>query len=173
MEARSTATIEAAADRIHSAAIHLLRYARREDVASGLGPARLSALSVVVFAGPLTLGELAAAEGVRPPTMSRLVDALGDAGLVHRREHGSDRCIVRIVATAKGTRLLQRARGRRIAALVDVLRDLDGREVRVVAEAAELIERALAAERRGNAAPAAAAGARSTNARAASRRSRS
>ncbi|MDQ3996553.1 MAG: hypothetical protein M3303_05995, partial [Gemmatimonadota bacterium] len=64
------------ADRLHSAAIHLLRRLRREDARTGLSGPRLSALSVVVFAGPLTLGELAAAEQVRPPTMTRLVRAL-------------------------------------------------------------------------------------------------
>src|SRR5258705_3126399 len=61
------------ADRLHSAAIHLLRFARKEDVLSGEGPARLSALSVLVFGGPMTLGQLASAEQVKPPTMSRIV----------------------------------------------------------------------------------------------------
>ena len=61
------------ADRLHSAAIHLLRRVRQQDVATGEGPARLSALSVLVFGGPKTLGELAAAEQVKPPTMSRIV----------------------------------------------------------------------------------------------------
>src|SRR5271170_6671053 len=70
----------AAADRLHSAAIHLLRRVRLKDVASGVGPAQLSALSVLVFAGPKTLGQLAAAEQVKPPTMSRIV-----AGLKRRR----------------------------------------------------------------------------------------
>src|SRR5919206_339955 len=51
-----------AADRFHSAAIHALRHVRREDPASGLSAARLSALSVLAFGGPRTLGELAAAE---------------------------------------------------------------------------------------------------------------
>jgi DNA-binding MarR family transcriptional regulator len=63
----------AAADRLHSAAIHLLRRVRQQDTASGVGPAQLSALSVLVFAGPKTLGDLAAAEQVKPPTMSRVV----------------------------------------------------------------------------------------------------
>jgi hypothetical protein len=66
---------EAIADRLHSAAIHLLRRLRREDATSGLSAPRLSALSVIVFGGPLTLGELANAEQVRPPTMTRLVSA--------------------------------------------------------------------------------------------------
>ena len=67
----------AVADRLHSAAIHLLRRVRKQDVATGEGPARLSALSVLVFGGPKTLGELAAAEQVKPPTMSRIVGRSG------------------------------------------------------------------------------------------------
>src|SRR5271169_3195797 len=66
----------AAADCLHSAAIHLLRRVRKQDSASGVGPAQLSALSVLVFAGPKTLGELAAAEQVKPPTMSRIAAGL-------------------------------------------------------------------------------------------------
>ncbi len=62
-----TPTHHAVADRLHSAAIHLLRRLRRTDEATGLSPARLSALSVVVYAGPRTLGELAGIEQVRPP----------------------------------------------------------------------------------------------------------
>src|SRR3954463_14052103 len=72
------------ADRLHSTAIHLLRRVRKQDVAIGQGPARLSALSVLVFGGPKTLGELAAAEQVKPPTMSRIV-----AGVGGRRVGGS------------------------------------------------------------------------------------
>src|SRR5262245_61894154 len=107
--------IESAADRLHSAAIHLLRRVRKEDGRSGVTPSRLSALSVVVFAGPLTLGELAAAEQVRPPTITNIVAGLEEAGLV-RRITGADRRSVVVSATPKGTRLLQRARQRRIDA---------------------------------------------------------
>src|SRR3954466_16021151 len=72
------------ADRLHSAAIHLLRRLRREDDASGLPAPQLSALSVIVFGGPVTLGQVAAAEQVRPPTITRLVVALEQGGLVDR-----------------------------------------------------------------------------------------
>jgi DNA-binding transcriptional ArsR family regulator len=71
------------ADRLHSAAIHLLRGLRKRDRESGIGPAQLSALSVLAFGGPRSLAELADAEQVRPPTMSRIVAALERAGLVH------------------------------------------------------------------------------------------
>src|SRR5215467_4818593 len=88
------------ADRLHSAAIHLLRLVRVQDTASGLGPARLSALSVIVFGGPVSLNDLARAEQVRPPTMSRIVDALEAAGLVHRLPNKRDRRAVLIETTS-------------------------------------------------------------------------
>src|SRR5271170_2056713 len=100
------------ADQLHSAAIHLLRRLRRQDAASGEGPARLSALSVLVFGGPMTLGELAAAEQVRPPTMTRIVTGLEQGGLARRMADPTDARRVRISATPKGVRLLQRGRKR-------------------------------------------------------------
>src|SRR4051795_12421660 len=112
----SNQTLEAA-DRFHSAAIHALRHVRREDPATGLGPARLSALSVLVFGGPRTLGELAAAEQVRPPTMTRVVQALEQEGLVRRERDRRDGRVRRVEASAKGRRVMQRGRERRITNL--------------------------------------------------------
>src|SRR3954451_1409019 len=94
------------ADKLHSAAIHLLRRLRREDPASGLTGPRLSALSVVVFGGPMTLGALAEAEQVRRPTMTRLIDALEEAGLVTRRPNPADGRAPLLQATPEGARLL-------------------------------------------------------------------
>jgi DNA-binding MarR family transcriptional regulator len=105
------------ADRLHSAAIHLLRRLRAEDDASGLTAPRLSALSVIVFRGPLTLGELAAAEQVSPPTISRLVAGLERDGLVRRSPGSGDRRIHMVSATAAGRRLLAHGRRRRVAKL--------------------------------------------------------
>jgi DNA-binding MarR family transcriptional regulator len=115
---------EQVADRLHSAAIHLLRRLRREDTESGLSAPRLSALSVIVFGGPLTLGELANAEQVRPPTMTRLVSALENNGLVTRETDPEDGRLTRIRATQKGRALLFRGRARRVAALTAELRAL-------------------------------------------------
>src|SRR3954470_4922610 len=97
------------ADRLHSAAIHVLRRVAREDAASGLGGPALSALSVVVFGGPISLGRLAAAERVRPPTMTRTVQGLEAAGLVRRDLDAADRRIVNIAATSRGIDVLQAA----------------------------------------------------------------
>ena len=128
------------ADRLHSAAIHLLRRAAEEDRAAGLSRARLSALSVVVFRGPLTLGELATAEGVRSATMTGIVNGLESDGLVRRRPHGRDKRSVNIEATGAGRRLLDRARARRIEHVVSKLDDLSDDELELLARAAELLD---------------------------------
>jgi DNA-binding MarR family transcriptional regulator len=132
-----------AADRFHSAAIHALRYVAREDSASGLSAARLSALSVLVFGGARTLGELAAAERVRPPTMTHIVTGLERAGLVVREGDASDGRVVRVQASPKGKRVLQRARDRRVAELAERLSHLDPNQIELVRDAAELVEAAL------------------------------
>lgn len=129
------------AARLHSAAIRLLRLLRREDDASGLSAPRLSALSVIVHAGPLSLAELAAAEQVRPPTMSRLVDALLIGGLVTREPAPGDRRSVRIAATEEGRRLLEAGRERRVRLLADRLDRLVESERRALARGVELLER--------------------------------
>jgi len=129
------------ADQLHSAAIHLLRRLRREDTASGLSAPRLSALSVIVFAGrPITLGQLAAAEQVRPPTMTRLVNALEADGLVVRERDPADGRITYLRASAKGQALLRAGRTRRVAALARQLGGLSGKDREVLARAAALVE---------------------------------
>jgi DNA-binding MarR family transcriptional regulator len=128
------------ADLLHSAAIHLLRRAREQDEKAGLSPARLSALSVVVFRGPLTLGELAAAEGVRSATMTGIVNGLEGESLVHRRPHASDGRAVLIEATPGGRRLLAQARKRRIDLVASKLGDLSEADLELLWRAAELLE---------------------------------
>src|SRR5579883_2562006 len=105
---------EQLADRLHSVAIHLLRRVRHQDDASGLTAPKLSALSVIVFGGPLTLGALAAAEQVRPPTITRIVAALEEQGLVTREAGPDDRREVFVRATPAGTKLLEAGRARRV-----------------------------------------------------------
>jgi DNA-binding MarR family transcriptional regulator len=129
------------ADRVHSAAIHVLRRVAREDATSGLGGPALSALSVVVFSGPITLGKLAEAERVRPPTMTRTVQGLEAAGLVRREQDEDDRRIVNIHATDRGVEVLQAARARRVAALAASLESLGERDRRALERASDLLER--------------------------------
>ena len=128
------------ADRIHSAAIRLLRGLRREDDKWGLSAPRLSALSVVVFAGPITLGDLARAEQVRPPTMTRLVQALEEERLVTRTPDAEDKRVAWIKATARGRRLLLRGRKARVRALTASLQSLDRDSVETLDRAAHLLE---------------------------------
>ena len=134
---------EEVAARLHSAAIRLLRMARRQDDAGGLSAPRLSALSVIVFAGPISLAELAAAEQVRAPTMSRVVDALVREGLVTRDINLTDRRMVRIAATEKGKRLLEAGRERRVRALTSRLDSLADSERRALARGVEILERVV------------------------------
>ena len=112
------------ADRLHSVAIHVLRRLRGVDAASGLSAPRLSALSVVVFGGPLTLSQLADAEQVRRPTMTRLVQALQRAGYVRRLSDPGDGRVARIAATPQGVRVLHEGRKRRVHLLAALLADL-------------------------------------------------
>ena len=131
------------ANRLHSAAIHLLRHVARQDAQSRQGPARLSALSVLLFGGPMTLGQLASAERVRPPTMSRIVAGLKRSGLVRVAADAQDARRIRVRVTAKGERLLQEARRRRIQSLAQTLQGASEEEVQVLRQAAEIIERSL------------------------------
>ncbi len=142
-----SATTTELADRLHSAAIHLLRLVAREDSESGLGGPALSALSVIVFAGPITLGRLAEAERVRPPTMTRTVQGLEAAGLVRRQADPSDRRAVLLSATAKGSRTLHAARRRRVERLAGVLADLPARDVRRLEAAVAVLEPAVGGRR--------------------------
>ncbi len=136
-----TREVEAVADRLHSAALHLLRRLRTEDDALGVSPPRLSALSVVVFAGPIGIGALATAEGVAAPTMTRLVDGLERDGLVRRRADPADARGVLVEATATGKRVLTKGRRQRVRTLAEGLAGLTSEELADIRRGAELIER--------------------------------
>lgn len=131
------------ATRLHSVAIHLLRRLRREDAALGISAARLSALSVVGFGGPRTLGQLAAAEQVRPPTMTRIIAALERAGLVERQADPADGRVTRIAATARGRALLEEGRARRTSRLAARLRALPPEDLATLDRAGRLLEALL------------------------------
>ncbi|HZQ37956.1 MAG TPA: MarR family transcriptional regulator [Dehalococcoidia bacterium] len=137
------ASAEEVATRLHSVAIHLLRRLRREDEALGISAARLSALSVVGFGGPRTLGDLAAAEQVRPPTMTRIVAALERAGLVERQSDPVDRRVTRIAATARGRAVLQEGRARRTGKLAARLKALPSADLAALDQAGALLEALL------------------------------
>lgn len=132
-----------AADRIHSAAIHLLRRVREVDAEMAITPARASALSVLVFGGPRTLTELAQAEQVTTATMSKLVSAMEAEGLVRREPHEDDARSVRLHPTAKARRILERGRARRTELLDSLFAGLNARELEIVRQAAELVDAAV------------------------------
>jgi DNA-binding MarR family transcriptional regulator len=131
--------VEEVADRLHSSAIRLLRALRRQDDKWGLSAPRLSALSVVVFGGPITLGDLARAEQVRPPTMTKLVRALESARLVTRKVDAQDGRVTWISATDKGRKLLMKGRAERVRALAERLQSFSRHDVESLDEAAKLI----------------------------------
>jgi DNA-binding MarR family transcriptional regulator len=130
------------ADRLHSAAIHLLRRARRGDPLTGATPAQLSALSVLM-SGPKTLGDLASAEQVRAPTISRLAAEMERIGLIRRRGDPGDARVVRAEMTAKGRRVLGKGRELRIADIEARVRRLDPADVNTLEKAVSVIEEML------------------------------
>jgi DNA-binding MarR family transcriptional regulator len=133
-----------AADLMHSAAIHLLRRVREMDEkAMGISPARASALSVLVFGGARSLTELAAAERVTTATMSKLVTAMEVEGLVRRYPDVNDARAIRIEATAKARRILERGRGRRLELFEQLLADASEADIAAVHRAASVVERAI------------------------------
>ena len=138
----------ALADQLHSAAIHLLRHLRKEDDASGLSAPRLSALSVVVFGGPLTLGQLAGAEQVKPPTMTRIVTGLEKDGLVRRMGDPRDKRLTKIHATPKGQKVLAAGRARRVELLASAVERLGARELADLEHGAQLLRKVIDSMRR-------------------------
>lgn len=126
---------------LNSAAIHLLRALRATDRAAGLTPARLSALSVLVFGGPSPLGRLARTEDVAGPTMTRIVDGLCDLGLAERRPHPDGGRLVLVAATAEGERVMRAARQARIDTIVAALRALPAADRAAIAAASPALLR--------------------------------
>lgn len=128
------------ADRVHSAALHLLRRLRKVDDATGLSAPRASALSVLV-SGPTTLGNLARVEQVSAPTITRLIAGMERDGLVRRENDRKDQRVVWLHPTAKGARLLKIARERRVGALAAEIARISERDRNALLGAAKLLER--------------------------------
>lgn len=132
-------TSQEIAQELHSAAIHLLRRLRNEDDSSGLSAPRLSALSVIVFGGPISLRNLAKAEKVKPPTMTRIVHALQAQGLVRKQQNADDGRGISLSATTAGKRLLLESRNRRVRPLARQIDLLTTSERESLGEAARLL----------------------------------
>jgi DNA-binding MarR family transcriptional regulator len=136
-------SLQDTADQLHSSALHLMRWIRTQDDSLGLSPARLSALSVIVFGGPCTLNQLAQAEQVKPPTICRIVDALEKQGFVKRKTSDKDQRSIFIHATEKGTLLLHEGKRKRVKFLADHLKRLKSDELENIRTTSQIIRSML------------------------------
>jgi DNA-binding MarR family transcriptional regulator len=127
------------ADRLHSAAIYVLRYAREADRQSTVGPAQLSALSVLTFGGPCTIGELAAAEQVTPPTMTRIVQALQARGFVRLKGSSKDGRVTICEASSSGVSVVKKARQARLDRIEKLLSRSELHDITLLGKALEAI----------------------------------
>ena len=134
------------ASRLRLAVMRLARILRQK-AQDQITPSQLSALVSVERDGPVTLGELAALESVQPPTMTRIVVALEEQGLVLREADPADRRIARVHVTTAGRKLLERNRSRKTAYLASRMRGLSPEEREVLERAAGLLERMTEDER--------------------------
>ena len=138
----TTAPLEtvALAARLRLGVVRLARKLRQE-AEPGITPSMLSALSSLERLGPLTMGELGAAEQVAAPTITRVANALVGAGLVAREADPTDGRVTWVRVTAEGSRLLERSRRRQGAYLAKALRGLEPDELETLERAAGLLER--------------------------------
>lgn len=134
------------ADRLHSAAIHLLRHVAQADAESGLSASRLSALSVLVYGGPTSMTALAAAERVTPATITHTVTALEQSGLAARRRDAPDARQVTVEATDAGRALMTTARRRRLEVLGEALSTMTRSQLDALDTAVTAIESYLTAK---------------------------
>ena len=134
----------ALASTLRLAVMRLARRMRAERADTSLTLSQLAALATLERHGPLTPRELAAAERVRPPSMTRLAASLEDAGLVTRTAHPTDGRQVLLAASPAGVALLREDRRRRDAWLAQRLRELDRDDRDVLRRAAEVLDRLAA-----------------------------
>ncbi len=127
------------ASALHSAALRLLRRARTADTSMDLDGPRASALSVLVFGGPMAIGALAAAEQVSAPAITKTVTGLEMVGLVERTRSTTDRRVVLVRATPKGRALLERGRAARVRVVAQMLQGLSEMDQRALRRAATII----------------------------------
>jgi DNA-binding MarR family transcriptional regulator len=112
----------------------------RQEANEGATPSQLAALATVERHGPITLGDLAGHERVRPPTMTRIVAGLEEAGLVRREIDAADRRVARVTITPDGARLLARSRTRKDAFLASLLEHLEPADLAIVERAVPILE---------------------------------
>ena len=133
--------VDQLAFKLHSAMLHMMRRVRREDDAFGLSAPRMSALSVVYFGGPRTIGEIAHMEQVSPPTMTRMVAGLEADGFVRRQPSPTDGRSVLVHATSKAKRVMEQGRSRRVAFLANKLREVEPDALRALDRSSDELHR--------------------------------
>ena len=136
---------EELAQALRLAVTRLARRLRREADA-GVTPSMLAALATIARQEPITIGELALAERIQPPSATAVVARLEEAGLVARELDASDRRVSRLRPTREGTRLLERSRSRKTAFLARRLRGLGPEDRRALLRAVSLLDRLLEEE---------------------------
>lgn len=140
MSERTPAIDEDVVGRLRFAIARLARLLRQQDT-TALTPTVSAMLATIVRSGPLTLGELAAAEQVAPPTVTKVVSRLEADGLIERVRDTDDRRVCRVVVSAEGRRQIERNKSRRNAWLAERLAELSADDRERVAEAVEVLER--------------------------------
>lgn len=123
--------------------ISVMRLSRRmrQERTEGLSASQVAALATMERQGPLSLGELAGLERVQPPSMTRVVTGLVDAGLAERTPHPTDRRQVLVSATESGRQLLAADRRRRDEWLAERLRELPPKDLEILRAAAPILDR--------------------------------
>ena len=136
----STDVDEELVSNLRMGVMRLARRLRHERSGNDLTLTQLSALATLNRLGPQTIGELAAADNVKPPSMTRTVNYLEDLGLVSREAHETDGRQVVVALTAKAHAVLAADRERRDAWLKEHLADLTDSERRLLRKVAPLLD---------------------------------
>jgi DNA-binding MarR family transcriptional regulator len=126
---------------LHEQFARLTRQLRTMELPQGMTPERLSALSVIEKRGPISVTALADKEMVRPATMSRMVTALVEEGLVKRSDDKTDGRGVLVSATQKGRRVYQRAQEQRLQHFAEVLDSLNDDQLAAMRNLTSALER--------------------------------
>ena len=131
----------ALASELRTTVMRLARRLRAQRVDDTLTLSQLAALGTLVRHGALTPGELAAHERVQPPSMTRLIAKLEDAGLVTKKDHPTDRRQVLVEISPSGREMIEADRKRRDAWLAQRMRDLPREDLELLHRAAEVLTR--------------------------------
>ncbi|MEX1145668.1 MAG: MarR family transcriptional regulator [Acidimicrobiia bacterium] len=131
------------AEQLRLAITRLARRLRQHGDPGDASPTQLSALATIERRGPITLGDLAAAERVQPPTITAAIDRLEGRELVGRRPDEADRRVVRVEITGAGRKLLARNRSRKTAYLAKRLDSLSAADRATLAEATVILDHLL------------------------------